>query len=77
MDEDVIKTHIESKPFTEEEFYCEVGWFLGIALNKELLEKELISDEQYREIIELNMKSFPIISVDLLPKSLDTNDLQR
>ncbi|MBR2142216.1 SHOCT domain-containing protein [Anaerovibrio sp.] len=77
MDENTVGTHIESIPFTEEEFYIEVGWFLASTLTKELLDNGLISVLQYKEITELNKDSFPIISVDLLPKSLDTTDLQR
>lgn len=77
MDEKTVGSHIESIPFTEDEFYIEVGWFLASKLTKRLLDNGLVSFSQYKEITELNKKSFPIISVDLLPKSLDTNDLQR
>ena len=77
MDENTDCTHIEAIPFTEDEFYIEVGWLLATKLTKGLLDKGLISVPQYKEITELNKDSFPIISVDLLPKSLDTTDLQR
>ena len=46
-------------------------------LSKNLLRNGLISKEQYQQIAELNKESFPIISVDLLPNSLDITDLQR
>ena len=72
-----MENHIEPVPFTLDEFYIELGWFMADKLAKELLDNDLISKQQYREIVELNKKSFPIISVDLLPKSLDTTDLQR
>ena len=72
-----MENHIEPVPFTLDEFYIELGWFMADKLAKELLDNDLTSKQQYREIVELNKKSFPIISVDLLPKSLDTTDLQR
>ena len=72
-----VEKHIETVPFTIDELYTELGWYMAEKLAKELLDKELISMSQYMELIDLNKKSFPIISVDLLPKSLDTTDLQR
>ena len=43
MDENTVGTHIESIPFTEEEFYIEVGWFLASKLTKGLLDNGLVS----------------------------------
>ena len=72
-----MNEHIESTPFTADEFYTELGLFIAEKITSELLNSGLITPSQYAEIIALNRKSFPIISVDLLPNSLDITDLQR
>ena len=69
--------HIKHVPFTQDEFYTELGLFIAEKITSELLNSGLITPSQYAEIIALNRKSFPIISVDLLPDSLDITDLQR
>lgn len=69
--------HIKHVPFTADEFYTELGLFIAEKITSELLNSGLITPSQYAEIIALNRKSFPIISVDLLPNSLDITDLQR
>lgn len=69
--------HIKHVPFTADEFYTELGLFIAEKITSELLNSGLITPSQYAEIIALNRKSFPIISVDLLPNSLDRTDLQR
>lgn len=69
--------HIKHVPFTADEFYTELGLFIAEKITSELLDSGLITPSQYAEIIALNRKSFPIISVDLLPNSLDITDLQR
>ena len=69
--------HIKHVPFTQDEFYTELGLFIAEKITSELLNSGLITPSQYAEIIALNRKSFPIISVDLLPNSLDITDLQR
>ena len=72
-----MNEHIESTPFTADELYSEIVMFMADRLSKNLLRNGLISKEQYQQIAELNKESFPIISVDLLPNSLDITDLQR
>ena len=72
-----MNEHIESTPFTADELYSEIGMFMADRLSKNLLRNGLISKEQYQQIAELNKESFPIISVNLLPNSLDITDLQR
>ena len=72
-----MNEHIKNVPFTQDEFYTELGWFIADKLVRELLNIGLITSLQYKEIAALNRKSFPIISVDLLPNSLDITDLQR
>ena len=72
-----MNEHIELTPFTADELYSEIGMFMADRLSKNLLRNGLISKEQYQQIAELNKESFPIISVDLLPNSLDITDLQR
>lgn len=69
--------HIKHVPFTADEFYTELDLFIAEKITSELLNSGLITPSQYAEIIALNRKSFPIISVDLLPNSLDITDLQR
>lgn len=69
--------HIKHVPFTADEFYTELGWFIADKIAAELLKNGLITPSQCAEIVALNTKSFPIISVDLLPNSLDITDLQR
>lgn len=69
--------HIKHVPFTQDEFYTELGWFFADKITTELLKNGLITPSQYAEIAALNRKSFPIISMDLLPDSLDITDLQR
>ena len=72
-----MNEHIKPVPFTSDEFYKELGLFIAEKITSELLNSGLITPSQYAEIIALNRKSFPIISVDLLPNSLDITDLQR
>ena len=72
-----MNEHIESATFTADELHSEIGMFMADRLSKNLLRNGLISKEQYQQIAELNKESFPIISVDLLPNSLDITDLQR
>ena len=69
--------HIKHVPFTADEFYTELGLFIAEKITSELLNSCLITPSQYAEITALNRKSFPVISVDLLPDSLDITDLQR
>ena len=69
--------HIKHVPFTADEFYTELGLFIAEKITSELLNSGLITPLQYAEITAINRKSFPIISVDLLPDSLDITDLQR
>ncbi|MDD6218893.1 MAG: hypothetical protein PUA98_06375 [Selenomonadaceae bacterium] len=69
--------HIKHVPFTADEFYTELGLFIAEKITSELLNSGLITPSQYAEITAINRKSFPIISVDLLPDSLDITDLQR
>lgn len=69
--------HIKHVPFTSDEFYTELGLFIAEKITSELLNSELITPSQYGEITAINRKSFPVISVDLLPDSLDITDLQR
>lgn len=72
-----MNEHIQPVPFTEDEFYTELGWLMADKMAKGLLDSGRITPVQYVEISKLNRKSFPIISVDLLPNSLDITDLQR
>lgn len=69
--------HIKHVPFTADEFYTELGLFIAEKITSELLNSGLITPSQYGEITAINRKSFPVISVDLLPDSLDITDLQR
>lgn len=69
--------HIKHVPFTADEFYTELGLFIAEKITSELLNSGLITPSQYAEITAINRKSFHIISVDLLPDSLDITDLQR
>lgn len=72
-----MNNRIDSVPFTADEFYAEAGLFIANKIVNGLLDIGLITLLQYEEITNLNRKSFPIISVDLLPKSLDITELQR
>lgn len=72
-----MNEHIQPVPFTEDEFYMELGWLMADKMAKGLLDSGRITPVQYVEISKLNRKSFSIISVDLLPNSLDITDLQR
>lgn len=72
-----MELHITPIPFTEDELLSELGWFIANKMSSELLNKGLISEVHYQKIVDLNKKTFPIISVDLLPKKLDITDLQR
>lgn len=72
-----MNEHIQPVPFTEDEFYTELGWLMADKMTKGLLDSGRITPVQYVEISKLNRESFPIISVDLLPNSLDITDLQR
>ena len=72
-----MNEHIQPVPFTEDEFYTELGWLMGDKMAKGLLNSGQITPVQYVEISKLNRKYFSIISVDLLPNSLDITDLQR
>ena len=69
--------HIKHVPFTADEFYTELGLFIAEKITSELLNSGLITPSRCAEIIALHRKSFPIISVDLSPHSLDITDLQR
>ena len=53
------------------ENHDELGYFMVQTLTEKMLEKGLISFDEYDKLTELNRRTFSPLFVDLFPKTLD------
>ena len=53
------------------ENHDELGYFMAQKITEKMLEKGLISFDEYDKLTELNRQTFSPLFVDLFPKTLD------